>query len=141
MLYAANIAGIAFACSRLGIVHAMALPLGAFFHVPHGIANAILLPHGLEYNLGYDNTGYCDMAKAMGLDLSGLSQKDGARKVVDAIKQMACDVEAPDKLSRVGVNEDKISEMARDTMKSSHIPANPRPISKEDVAELYRRAM
>ena len=141
MLYAANIAGVAFACSRLGIIHAMALPLGAFFHVPHGIANTILLPHGLDYNLGYDDKGYCEMAKAMGQDVSGLPEKDAASKIVGAIKKLACDVGAASKLSDVGVTEDKINEMAADTMKSSHIAANPRAISQEDVAELYRKAL
>ena len=141
MLYAANIAGIAFACSRLGIVHAMALPLGAFFHVPHGIANSILLPHGLQFNLGYDDPGYCDMAKAMGIDLGGLSEADGAHALVDAVKQLAKQVGAPSKLSDVGVQADKIHDMARDTMKSSHIPANIRPISEEDVAVLYHAAL
>ena len=141
LLYAANIAGIAFACSRLGIVHAMALPLGAFFHVPHGIANAILLPHGLEYNLGYDDAAYCDMATAMGRDITAVPQDQGARQMVDALNQIARDVDAPNKLSDVGVTADKIPQMAADTMKSSHIPANPRPITQEDVARLYQQAM
>ena len=125
MLYASNIAGIAFACSRLGIVHAMALPLGAFFHVPHGIANSILLPHGLQYNLGYDDKGYCKMASAMGIELAGLSEAEGARAFVDGVKRLAKDVGAPERLSDVGVTADKIPEMAKDTMKSSHVPANP----------------
>ncbi|MEA1950268.1 MAG: iron-containing alcohol dehydrogenase [Planctomycetota bacterium] len=141
MLYAANIAGIAFACSRLGIVHAMALPLGAFFHVPHGIANSILLPHGLLYNLGHDNKGYCEMAAGMGIELDGLSEAEGARAFVDGVKQLAHEVGAPDKLSDVGVTADKITEMARDTMKSSHIPVNPRAISEEDVVELFHKAL
>ena len=141
MLYAANMAGIAFGSSRLGVVHAMALPLGAFFHVPHGIANSILLPHGLDYNLGFDDRGYCDMAQAMGADLSGLSEKQGAKKLVELVRELACDVGAPDKLSGVGVAADRISDMAKDTMKSSHIPFNPRAITEEDVAKLYHKAM
>ena len=141
MLYAANIAGIAFACSRLGIVHAMALPLGAFFHVPHGIANTILLPHGLEYNLGYDNRGYCDMAQAMGQDLSGLSEQQGAETLIALVRDLAGAVNAPSKLADMGVTADRIDDMARDTMKSSHIPANPRGITQADVAALYRKAL
>ncbi len=141
LLYAANIAGIAFACSRLGIVHAMALPLGAFFHVPHGIANTILLPHGLEYNLGYDDGGYCDMAKAMGGDVSGMSEKEGAKVFVEVVRKLAKDVGAPSRLADVGVRSDKFAEMARDTMKSSHIPANPREIKEEEVVEIFERAM
>ena len=141
MLYAANIAGIAFGCSRLGIVHAMALPLGAFFHVPHGIANSILLPHGLDYNLGFDDRGYCEMALAMGADLSGLSERQGAEKFIELVRTLACDVGAPDKLSEVSVTADKIPNMAEDTMKSSHIPFNPRTVTKEQVEQLYNKAM
>ncbi len=141
MLYAANIAGIAFGTSRLGIIHAMALPLGAFFHVPHGIANTILLPHGLDYNFGYADKRYCDMARAMDEDPDSLSEQDGARKLIDAVKKLVRDIGAPTRLSDVGVKEDKINDMARDTMKSSHIPANPRPILEDEVAQIYRQAL
>lgn len=141
MLYAANIAGIAFATSRLGVVHAMALPLGAFFHVPHGIANTILLPYGLEYNLGYADKHYCDMAIAMGEDLKELSDKEGACKLTKAVKRLIKDIGAPTKLSEVGVKEDKINDMARDTMKSSHIPVNPRTILQEDIVKIYIEAL
>ncbi|TVQ17850.1 MAG: iron-containing alcohol dehydrogenase [Spirochaetaceae bacterium] len=141
MLYAANIAGIAFASSRLGIVHAMALPLGAFFHVPHGIANSILLPHGLAYNLGHDDEGYCHIADAFGTDRRDLSLKEGAGKAVEAVRRMSTAVGAPNKLSDVGVTADRIPEMARDAMKSSHVAANPRPMSEAEVAEVYRQAM
>ncbi len=141
MLYASNIAGIAFACSRLGVVHAMALPLGAFFHVPHGIANAILLPHGLQYNLGYNDPACRNIAEALGVDVTGLSDADAAQKAVDVIRKMAADVGIPSALGAVGVTEDKIPQMAADTMKSSHIPANPRPILAAEVAEIYRLAL
>ena len=141
MLYAANIAGIAFATSRLGVVHAMALPLGAFFHVPHGIANTILLPYGLEYNLGYADRRYCEIAQAMGEDLEGLTEKDGAYKLIAAIKKLVEVTGAPTKLFNVGVREDKIDNMARDTMKSSHIPVNPRVIFEEDIVKIYHEAL
>jgi alcohol dehydrogenase class IV len=141
MLYAANIAGIAFATSRLGVVHAMALPLGAFFHVPHGIANTILLPYGLEYNLGYADRSYCEMAQAMGEDLEGLTEKEGAYKLTEAVKKLVKVIGAPTKLYNLGVREDKIGDMARDTMKSSHIPANPRTIFEEDIAKIYYEAL
>lgn len=141
MLYAANIAGMAFATSRLGIVHAMALPLGAFFHVPHGIANTILLPHGLEYNFGYDNAAYCEIAAALGEDVGSCSEEEGARKVIVRVKTLQKQVDAPHSLSAVGVKEDKIALMARDTMKSSHIPANPREILENEVAQIYRAAL
>ncbi|MBN1257586.1 MAG: iron-containing alcohol dehydrogenase [Planctomycetes bacterium] len=141
MLIAADMGGIALASTRLGIVHAMALPPGAMFHVPHGIANAILLPHGLEYNLGSDDAAYCEMAKALGCDLTGLSEAEGAKELVKALKQVVIDVDAPAKFSEVGVTEDKIEAMAKDAMKSSHISVNPKPITEEAVIKLYKQAM
>ncbi len=141
MLYAANTAGVAFACSRLGVVHAMALPLGAFFHVPHGIANAVLLPHGLEYNFGHDDDGFCRIAEAMGENISGLTPKEGARRAVERVRDLVVQLELPAGLSALGVTPDRIDEMARDTMKSSHVPVNPRPMNERDVAELYRSAL
>ena len=141
MLLAANLAGIAFGNSRLGIVHAMALPLGAFFHIPHGIANTILLPHGLEFNLIAAPQKYVEIATAMGEPLVGLSRMEAANKSIEAVRKLADDIGAPDSLKSVGVSEDKIPQMAEDAMKSSHIPANPRKITKEDVRQLYREAL
>jgi alcohol dehydrogenase len=141
MLYGANIAGIAFACSRLGVVHAMALPLGAFFHVAHGIANAVLLPHGLEYNFGYDNAAYCRIAEAMGEDTASLTPEQGARRAVECVRDLVRLLGVPAGLSALGVGRDRIDDMARDAMKSSHVSANPRPMTQSDVAELYARAM
>ena len=141
MLLAANLAGIAFGNSRLGIVHAMALPLGAFFHIPHGIANTILLPHGLEFNLIAAPQKYVEIATAMGEPLVGLSRMEAANKSIEAVRKLAGNIGAPDSLKSVGVSEDKIPQMAEDAMKSSHIPANPRKITKEDVRQLYREAL
>jgi alcohol dehydrogenase class IV len=141
MLYAANIAGIAFACTRLGIVHAMALPLGAFFHVPHGIANTILLPHGLEFNLGFADAQCRDIAVAMGLDVAKLTDRAAAEQVAAAIRGLIRRLEVPSRLSDVHVTRDKIPAMAADTMKSSHISANPRPIAQSDAAAVYEKAM
>lgn len=141
MLYGANIAGIAFACSRLGVVHAMALPLGAFFHVPHGVANAVLLSHGLEYNLGYDNAGYRRIAEAMGESTSGLAPEQAARRAVECVRDLTRQLGVPAGLSALGVGRDRIPDMAGDAMKSSHVAANPRPMTPQDVADLYARAL
>jgi len=141
MLIAANLAGIAFGNSRLGIVHALALPLGAFFHVPHGVANTILLPYGLEFNLIAAPQKYVDIANAMGEITIGLSLMDAAEKTIESVKKLASDIGAPKNLKSLGVEADMIPQMAADAMKSSHIPANPRKISQIDVEGLYRRAL
>ncbi|MBI5722588.1 MAG: iron-containing alcohol dehydrogenase [Planctomycetes bacterium] len=140
LLYAANMAGAAFASSRLGIVHAMALPLGAYFHVPHGMANAVLLPYGLEYNLNDAKDGYAEMARAFGIAGSAKA-KDDALALRDAVARFARSLDVPAHLSELGVKEDQIEAMAADAMKSSHIAANPRAIVQADVAALYRKAL
>jgi len=141
MLLAANLAGIAFGNSRLGIVHAMALPLGAFFHVPHGIANTILLPHGLEFNLIATPQKYVEIAEAMAEPLTGLPLMEAANKTIESVMKLATDIGAPNSLKNVGVSEDRIPQMAEDAMKSSHISANPRQVTIEDIKRLYRKAL
>jgi len=141
MLMAANLAGMAFGNSRLGIVHAMALPLGAFFHIPHGTANTVLLPHGLEFNLTATINKYAEIAAAMGERISDLSLTEAAEKAIESVKKLASDIGAPRSLENLGVKSDMIPQMAIDAMKSSHIPANPREILQADVEELYRRAL
>ncbi len=140
MMMASTLAGIAFAWARLGNVHAMAHPLGGFFHVPHGVANAILLPVVLEYNGLADNGRY-----EVIYDLI----KMGNEKVcyfapsilVGEIKQLNRELEIPERLSDVGVTEDKIPEMAADAMKSGNIAVNPRTTTVKDIEVLYRKAL
>ena len=141
MLVASNVAGLAFATSRLGIAHAMALPLGAFFHVPHGVACTILLPHAIAFNAEAALSKYGEVTRAMGESTRGLSRKEAAELAVEAVQRLASDIGAPSRLGEVGVKEDVIPQMAQDTMKSSHIPVNPREITVDAVEELYRTAM
>ena len=141
MLMAANLAGIAFGNSRLGIVHAMALPLGAFFHIPHGIANTVLLSHGLEFNLMATPRKYVEIAGAMGEITFVRPLMDTAERAIGLVRKLASDIGAPWSLESLGVESDMIPKMAADAMKSSHIQANPRKISQVDVEELYRKAM
>jgi alcohol dehydrogenase class IV len=131
---------MAFATSRLGIVHAAALPLGAFFHVPHGVACTILLPHGIEFNMKVAAAKYRDIAEAMGEKTGRLSQVEAATVALNAVQKLACDIGAPSRLSDVGVQVEAIPQMSRDTMKSSHISANPRPILVQDIEKLYSKA-
>jgi alcohol dehydrogenase len=140
MLVASNVAGMAFATSRLGIVHAAALPLGAFFHVPHGVACTILLLHGIEFNMKVAAAKYRDIAEAMGEKTGRLSQAEAATVALNAVQKLVRDIGAPSRLSDVGVRVEAIPQMSRDAMKSSHIPANPRPILVQDIENLYSKA-
>lgn len=141
MQIAANMAGMAFGQSRLGIVHAAALPLGAYFHVPHGISCAALLPYGLAFNLEACAGRYAEVARPLGVRVEGLSDEGAARALVDVIRKLAADLGVPARLRELHVKQELAPQMAADTMKSSHISANPRKITVDAVEALYREAI
>ncbi len=140
MLLASTFAGLAFAWARLGDVHAMAHPLGGFFNVPHGVANAILLPTVLEFNAMADNGRYEVIYDFI---------KEGREKIlyfdpytlIREIRRLISDLGIPEGLNEVGVTEDKIPEMAADAMKSGNIAVNPRKTTIKDIEFLYQKAM
>jgi len=138
MMSGSMFAGIAFAWARLGNVHAMAHPLGGFFNVTHGVANAILLPTIVEYNALAD-TGryekiYNYIAKHPAYDFT-------PDMLVDEIRALTSSLGIPQTLSEVGVTEDKIPDMAADAMKSGNIAINPRSSTQKDIEMLYRKAL
>jgi len=136
----AMIAGLAFAQSRLGIVHAMALPLSALFGVPHGQANAILLPYGMEYNRPAAVAGFANIAEAMGVSEEQSDDEANSRRAVEAVEHLAEDVQASRRMRDVGVTQDAIPRMAEEAMKSPHIARNPRAILLDDLIAVYERA-
>lgn len=140
MMAGCNFAGIAFAWARLGNVHAMSHPVSAYFNVPHGVANSILLPTVMEYNALADHGRYqviynyiCEGAK--------VTEDFRAEMLVEALKKLNRDLGIPETLSEVGVKEEMIPAMAEDAMKSGNIPANPRQTSLKDIIALYHKAL
>lgn len=140
MLIAATLAGHSFAFTRLGNVHAMAHPLGAHFNIPHGVANAVLLPHVMEYNLMACPDQYARIAAAMGEEVRGLSAMDAARRAVAAVRTLSADVGIPANLAALGARREAFPAMAADAMKSGNIPVNPRKTGLEDILMLFERA-
>jgi alcohol dehydrogenase class IV len=141
MQIAANMAGMAFANAQLGIVHAAALPLSAFFHVPHGIANAIVLPHGMAYNRPACEYKLAKVATALGVDVSGMDRENASWAAIEAVRTLARDLGAPTKLREVGVKEEAFALMAADAIQNSHININPQPVTVEDLEGLYAAAL
>lgn len=141
MLIASCLAGIAFANARLGVVHAMAHPLGGFFGVPHGVANAILLPHIMRFNQLADKGKYKRIAGLLGEDIARLSNFEAAPLAVEAVEKLSADIGIPKTLTEVGVKPEVIPEMAEDAMKSANILINPRQTTLNDIVELYHQAM
>lgn len=140
MMAGSNFAGIAFAWARLGNVHAMSHPVSAYFNVPHGVANSILLPVVLEYNALADDGRYeviYNYVRQGSEELNGFKPE----MLVEEIRRLNEDLGIPKSLSQVGVKEELIPAMAEDAMKSGNIPANPRQTNVKDIMELYKKAL
>lgn len=140
MLVGSLFAGIAFSWARLGDVHAMSHPVSAFFNVPHGVANAILLPTIVEYNALADQGKYFKIYNYISKTPAVESEFDPLMLVallVELNKQLGI----PENLSQAGVSADKFDAMAEDAMKSGNIAVNPRSTTKKDILYLYEKAL
>jgi lactaldehyde reductase len=138
MAVAQYIAGMGFSNVGLGLVHGMAHPLGAYFDVPHGVANALLLPTVMQYNMPSSVDKYADIAKAMGVDVSGMSKEAAAQAAVDAVKALAVKVGIPANLRALNVPADSLEALATSAFNDVCTPGNPREVALADVLELYK---
>ena len=131
------IAGMGFSNVGLGIVHSMAHPLGALYDTPHGVANAIILPTGMEYNAPATGEKYRDIAKAMGVEGTEKMTQDEYRKAaIDAVKKLAADVGIPADLKDIVKPED-IPFLAQSAYDDACRPGNPRETSVEEITKFY----
>lgn len=140
MALAQYVAGMAFSNVGLGCVHSMAHPLGARFDIPHGVANALLLPIVMEYNMPAAIDKYCEIAKAMGVDVSGMTREEGAAAAVDAVKKLSLDLGIPQKLRDIDIPENALEQLSKDAFADVCTGGNPREITEKDILELYRKA-
>ncbi len=141
MAYAEYLAGMAFNNASLGHVHAMAHQLGGFYDLPHGVCNAILLPHVERFNMLAKLDRFVDMAKAMGENVEGLSKRAAAEKAIEAIKTLSADIGIPRGLKELGVKEEDLKIMAENAQKDACGFTNPRCPTLEDVIQIYRNAL
>jgi alcohol dehydrogenase len=134
-------AGISIANAGTGLCHAMAYPLGSAYHVPHGMANALLLPAVLAYNMLADLPKFARLAEAMGEPVSGLSQRAAAERAVAAVRSLSRDVGLPSGLREVGVPESALETFVDGTLSAARlIDNNPRRPTKEAVLAIYRES-
>ncbi|WP_320045736.1 iron-containing alcohol dehydrogenase [uncultured Ilyobacter sp.] len=140
MMSGSNFAGISFAWARLGNVHAMSHPVSAFCHVPHGVANSVLLPTVMEFNALVDNGRYEKIYNYIREDNEAIKDFK-PEMLVEELKKLNEDLGIPKSLSEVGVKEYMIEDMAKDAMKSGNVLANPRETSLNDMIELYKKAI
>ncbi|WP_139539854.1 lactaldehyde reductase [Klebsiella spallanzanii] len=142
MALAQYIAGMGFSNVGLGLVHGMAHPLGAFYNMPHGVANAILLPHIMEWNADYTGEKYRDIAHAMGVENAySVSLADARKLAVDAVRKLCCEVGIPQGLTLAGASRADIPQLAQAALDDVCTGGNPRTASLEEIKALYQQAM
>ena len=141
MANAQYIAGMGFSNVGLGIVHSMAHPLGAFYDTPHGVANALLLPYVMEYNAESPaKAKYLGIAKAMGVDTTGMSEDEGVKAAIEAVKALSVSINIPQRLSEIGVKKEDLHDLAVAAFNDVCTGGNPRPTSVEDIEAIYNIA-
>jgi len=136
-------AGLAFSNSSVALVHGMARPIGAYFHIPHGVSNASLLPIVIEFSIPGNPSRYADIAWTMGEITQGLSLIDAAYLTAKAVKKLNDDLKIPT-LKGLGIDEEKfqsiVRQMASDALASGSPGNNPRKATQEEIIELYQKA-
>jgi alcohol dehydrogenase class IV len=141
MLLGSMLAGMAFANAPVAAVHALAYPIGAIFHIPHGLSNALVLPHVLEFNLPAAEALYAELAEIVKPGLRATSQRDRARAFIDEMISIGQDCAVPASLSAVGIGQDDLKKLAEDAMKQTRLLVNnPRSLTFEDAYAIYSAA-
>ena len=139
MMIGSTFAGVAFAWARLGNIHAMSHPISAFYHVAHGVANAVLMPTILAYNALADQGRY---AKIYRFITGRETPADFVpMDLVTEIRKLNRDLGIPENLAALGVEADKIPQMAADAMQSGNVLVNPRATTQKDIERLYHEAL
>ena len=141
MAVAQYVAGMAFSNVGLGVVHGMAHPMGSLFDIPHGVANALLLPTVMEFNKPVCVDKYVEIAKAMDAYNEGMTKAEAAQAACDAVRALAIEVGIPQHLSEIGIKEEDIDALADQAIADVCTPGNPRQVTRADIVELYRKVL
>ncbi|WP_076588890.1 L-threonine dehydrogenase [Vibrio ostreicida] len=141
MAYAQFMAGMAFNNASLGYVHAMAHQLGGFYDLPHGVCNAILLPHVQRYNAEVCPERLRDVAKAMQVDVQGMNATQGANAAIDAIMQLASDIGIPNGISELGAKMEDIPLLAEHALNDACGLTNPKQATHKEISAIFAAAM
>lgn len=141
MLLGSMLAGQAFANSPVAAVHALAYPLGGHFHIPHGLSNALVLPHVLRFNAVTAHEAYAELAPHVFPALAGLEGQERVAAFCDALAQLSRDCGLPQTLRDMKIGEDWLPRLASDAMNQGRLLTNnPRPVAEADALAIYRAA-
>lgn len=141
MLMASNLAGISFANAGVTAVHAFAYPIGAEYHLPHGVANALMLPHVMRFNIVGNLAKFADIAVAFGERVEKLSRLESAEITINAVERLANDINVPRRLRDFDITDKDIPRLAEGVLKVTRLLANnPRRVTLKDAIHIYESA-
>jgi alcohol dehydrogenase len=142
MMLASTMAGMAMNPTRLGIAHALAMPLGSWgLAVPHGVAIATMLPLVMEFNHAAAPDRYAAIAEALGERVKRMSVLEAAASAAAAVRKLGNAIGIPSTLGGYGLKDENVAAVTEEAMKSGNVAVNPRRTRKEDLAEILRRAL
>lgn len=141
MAYAEYLAGMAFNSASLGYVHAMAHQLGGFYDLPHGVCNAVLLPHVVRYNGEVSKNKLKKVALLLGVDLNIVSEENATDLVIREILKLSDDIGIPKGIRELGAKDGDLTTLAINALKDACGFTNPKQATLEDIIEIYRSAM
>ena len=142
IMLASTMAGMAMNPTRLGLAHALAMPLGSWdLRVPHGVVLAVTLPHVMEFNYLAEPERFVEVARALGAAVYGLPVLEAARRSVEAVRELSRDIGIPKSLSGFGVREEHVGKVVEEAIKSGNVPVNPRRADADDLARILRQAL
>jgi alcohol dehydrogenase class IV len=141
MLLGACLAGMAFANSPVAAVHALAYPVGARFHVPHGLSNALVLPHVMRFNMHVAENLYAELADVI-VPGKGATVSEKVAHFVTYLESLSQEFGLPTKLSEVGIQQSDVQQLAEDAMKQTRLLVNnPCEVTYEDALQIYESAL
>ncbi len=141
MLLGAMLAGQAFANSPVAAVHALAYPIGGIFHVPHGLSNALVLPHVMRFNTETCGEAYAVLATDVFPDLAATPSDQRVNQFIDRLEALSADLGLEQTLREVGIGEADLATLASDAMKQTRLLVNnPREVSETDALAIYKAA-
>ena len=142
VMLAATMAGIAMNPTRLGLAHALAMPLGSWdLHIPHGVILAVTLPLVMDFNFPAAPDRFLDVARALGERVDGLPRMEAAGRAAAAVRSLAADIGIPASLRDYGLREEHVPLVVAEAMKSGNVTVNPRCTGAEDLTRILRQAL
>lgn len=141
MLLGSLQAGLAFSNASLGAVHALAHALGGFLDLPHGECNALLLEHVVRFNIAKASDRYKQIGEAIGLEMTGLTERQRARRITDALSHLRSRLGIVNSLAQRGVRSADIPELAFHALNDACLVTNPRHAQIDDIKVIYGEAM